>query len=145
MISIEVEYETPEDLPVNNSEIQFYCNTVLTNQGTDDGHATIIFTSDDFLRKMKKKYFNMDVYTDVITFNLEEESESLDGEIYISAQRALENAKKYHVNWKDEILRLVIHGSLHLMGYNDETEEEKEKMTSLENKYISIPMTGIFR
>jgi probable rRNA maturation factor len=145
VISIDVEYETPEDLPVNNSEIQFYCNAVLANQGTDGGHATIIFTSDEFLRKMKKKYFNIDVYTDVITFNLEEMDKPLDGEIYISAQRAGENAKKYGVAWKDEIIRLIIHGSLHLLGYDDRTEDEKEIMTSLENKYISIPFSGIFR
>ena len=145
MISIDVEYETPEDLPVNNSEIQFYCDTVLENQGTASGHVTIIFTSDEFLRKMKKKYFNIDVYTDVITFNLEDSDEPLDGEIYISAQRAEDNAKQFGIDWKDEIIRLVIHGSLHLLGFDDGTDDEKDIMTSLENKYISIPFSGIFR
>lgn len=95
----------------------------------------IITVSDDKIHKLNKEYLNHDYATDVITFTLDDEP--LTGEIYISAETAMNQATDYKVSLQNEILRLVAHGCLHLAGYNDITDEERENMHLLENKYIS--------
>ena len=80
----------------------------------------------------------MDVYTDVITFNLEDEGEPLEGEIYISWDRVKETAQIFEVNVDEELQRMVVHSSLHLVGYEDETLDTKAEMTQLEEKYLSL-------
>ena len=87
---------------------------------------------------LKKQYFNEDVYTDVISFNLEEPGDPIDGEIYISLPRIIDNANQYDSNLNDEFKRIIIHGLLHLVGYNDLTNSDKKQMTSLEDKYIKL-------
>ena len=89
---------------------------------------------DNALRLMKKEYFNQDLYTDVIAFNIEEDP--FEGEIYISHQRVKENAEKYKQSFHRELKRVIIHGALHLCGYDDQTSEEKSVMTSMEENYL---------
>jgi len=86
---------------------------------------------------MKKQYFDMDVFTDVMAFNLEEVGEQLDGEVYISWERIVENAKTLKLAVNNEFKRILIHGVLHLIGFDDQTKKEKTEMTTLENLYIS--------
>jgi rRNA maturation RNase YbeY len=93
---------------------------------------SIIFLTDSKLRKLHKSYLNEDSETDVMTFNLNE-SGAIEGEIYISAQRAEEHAKEYNVPFVQELCRLVIHGCLHLAGYTDQAESERRKMKRKEN------------
>ena len=80
----------------------------------------------------------MDVYTDVITFNLEDEGEPLEGEIYISWDRVKDNALTLNVNVDEELQRMVVHSSLHLVGYEDDTADAKAEMAKLEEKYLSL-------
>jgi rRNA maturation RNase YbeY len=98
---------------------------------------SIIFTNRDFLRRMKKKYFNIDQFTDVIAFNLSEEKKKLDGEIYISIDDVKENAKLFLEQFDNEFKRVVIHGALHLIGYEDSNKEEKKNMRIIEDRYLS--------
>ena len=90
------------------------------------------------LNKLKKNYFNVDQFTDVIAFNLEDENESIDGEIYISIDDVLNNADKYEQSFNLEFKRVLIHGALHLLGFEDNTDEKKSIMTKLENKYMAL-------
>ena len=71
-----------------------------------------------------------------MAFNLEENGQDLDGEIYISWDRILENASKLNQSYQNEFKRVLIHGVLHLIGFDDQTDEDKSQMTSLENLYI---------
>ena len=100
------------------------------------GSVHIIFCADEFLRKMNKEYLNHDYYTDIVTFHYGEKESTLAGELYISIERIRENAVKYKIKTEDEKRRVIIHGLLHLLGFNDENREEKEMMTALENKYL---------
>lgn len=100
-------------------------------------YVNIIFMAKDDLRLMKKEYFGMDVFTDVIAFNLNEPGESIEGEIYLSYDQIVENAREFKVNIQDELLRVLIHGCLHLCGYEDDSQSRKDKMTSLENTYLN--------
>ena len=88
--------------------------------------------------KLKKNYFNADQFTDVIAFNLENENEPIDGEIYISIDDVLDNANKYEQSFNLEFKRVLIHGALHLLGFEDNTNEKKTIMTKLEDQYMSL-------
>ena len=97
-----------------------------------------IFCSDSYLLEINKKYLQHNDYTDVITFDHKESTENIEGDIYISIDRVKENAKKYKENEEKELIRVITHGTLHLIGYKDKTKKEKDIMTQKENKYISL-------
>ena len=138
MITVFVENDIDDDLRISHKRVEQLCISVLTNEGHDSGEVTFIFTDDESLRGLKKQFFDMDVYTDVITFNLEDEGEPLEGEIYISWDRVKENAQTLKVDVDEELQRMVVHSSLHLVGYEDETLDAKAEMTQLEEKYLSL-------
>ena len=100
-------------------------------------NISIIISNDEYLRTLKIKYFNMDIFTDVITFNLSDNDKDLDAEVYISWERVSENAEKYKQDINNEMKRVVIHGCLHLAGLDDSTDKEKEHMRKKEQKYIN--------
>ena len=98
---------------------------------------SIILTNNISLSKLKKKYFNVNQFTDVIAFNLSEEKDCIEGEIYISIDDVKENAKIYSESFENEFKRVIIHGGLHLMGFDDSTEYEKQTMKNLENIFLN--------
>lgn len=89
------------------------------------------------LRQLNKKHLKHDYKTDVITFNYSNVKNNIDGEILISFEDAMLNSKKYKVKYGEEILRLIVHGILHLAGYEDNNKKNKAKMKSMENKLIN--------
>ena len=110
---------------------------ILKDKHVNNAHLSFIFCSDDLLSKLKKEYFGVDQLTDVITFDLSEDAEKfLEAEIYVNLKRANINAKKYDQTFNDEVKRLIIHGLLHLLGFDDKTFDEKLEMEKLENQYL---------
>jgi len=99
---------------------------------------TVNFISNNELLEINKKYLNHDFYTDIITFNYSGNHKLIDGEIFISYENALENAKKYRVKFSDELGRLIIHGILHLTGLNDKSKTEKIFMRKKENELLNM-------
>ena len=98
---------------------------------------SLIFGNDNLLADLKKKFFDLDHYTDVIAFRLNDYDENnVEGEIYISLPRAKENAKKYEQSFQRELGRLIIHGSLHLLGYKDDTKKNELEMKNKEDSYL---------
>lgn len=97
----------------------------------------ISFISGVDIRLINKTYLNHHYTTDIITFNYSDVVKQIDGEIFISIEDALTNSKKFKVTLSDELVRLVIHGILHLLGYNDQTISDKKIMKRLENKLFS--------
>ena len=132
MISINLYNES--DIEVDDDSIRELVALVFSANGHQSAMVDIIITDDNTLRLMKKEYFNQELYTDVIAFNIEEDP--FEGEIYISHQRVKENAEKYKQSFHRELKRVIIHGALHLCGYNDQTSEEKSIMTSMEENYL---------
>lgn len=110
--------------------------SVLSGEDKTAEYVNIIFKSRDDLRLMKKEYFGRSVYTDVIAFNLNDPGEDLEGEIYLSHEQIRDNAVKFSTDPDEELLRVLIHGCLHLCGYEDETPALKDEMTRLENMYL---------
>ena len=101
------------------------------------GELSFVFCSDDYLRKLNIKHLNQDYFTDVITFDYSKDM-SLIGDVFISTERVKENAKLFNVSFNEELFRVIIHGVLHLCGFNDKTKEEKAEMRSKENNFLSL-------
>ena len=97
-----------------------------------------IFCSDSYLHEINIKYLSHDTYTDIITFPYHEEGDEIQSDIFISIDRAKENSKKYNHSLRNEIHRLLVHGILHLIGYDDHSPNEKHQMTKAEDKYLSL-------
>ncbi|MGK0387938.1 MAG: putative rRNA maturation factor [Maribacter sp.] len=98
--------------------------------------VTYIYCSDEYLYNINLTYLNHDTYTDIITFPLS--YSPIESDIFISIDRVKENAKKFAVDFKTELHRVVIHGILHLCGYKDKTDEEQALMTQKENEALTL-------
>ena len=121
-----------------SSEIKNIILSIKNGENKNIQSINLIISNDEHLNELKKQYFNQDYYTDVIAFNLEDEGNSIDGEIYISMDRIIYNANKYNCNLNDELKRIIVHGTLHLIGYDDATKKEKESMAHLEELYMDM-------
>ena len=132
-----MEYDDVEKPDIDKKWICNICENILIENNQPEAAVTIIFSNDSQLQKLKKEYFDEDVLTDTISFNLEEEGESIEGEVYISLERVAENAQTFKQDFIMECKRVIIHGCLHLLGFNDQNPEEKEEMTRLEDHYLS--------
>jgi rRNA maturation RNase YbeY len=103
----------------------------------DISDIEINFVNSKEIMRINKEYLNQNYSTDIITFNYSESQKLLNGEIYISIEDAASNAKKYRVKIKEEIMRLIIHGFLHLLGYDDQSQKDKIVMKKLENQLLN--------
>jgi rRNA maturation RNase YbeY len=99
------------------------------------GSITVIFTSNQKILDINRKYLGHSYYTDVITFS-EAHKDTISGELYISLDQVKINSKKYGSSYGNEVLRVIIHGILHLIGYKDGTEMEKSVMRDKEDHYL---------
>ncbi|MBI72475.1 MAG: rRNA maturation RNase YbeY [Candidatus Marinimicrobia bacterium] len=138
MFDINIINNFNDDISIENKSIQTLIEELLTEHKIPQGSVSIILSNKMLLNKLKMDYFGLNQFTDVITFNLEDENEPLEGEIYISIDDIIENAKIFEVSINEEFKRVLIHGVLHLIGFEDKNKILKDKMTKLENNYMSI-------
>ena len=136
MIDISVEIDPALEGPDQQQSI-IILRSILETELVVDSEINLVFGDDKLLSSLKMEFFNYDHLTDVIAFRLNDyNNEEVEGEIYISLPRAIENAKKYGEPLSKELARLIIHGGLHLLDHRDEGEDEKIRMTELEDKYL---------
>lgn len=114
----------------------FLKNLIITEK-YQIGNISYIFCTDSYLLSINKQFLKHNYFTDIITFDYTE-AKTIKGEIYISIDRIKENAETFKVLFKDELFRVMIHGMLHLIGYDDKTPALKKIMTQKENEYLSL-------
>ncbi len=130
-------FETVDGVPLDkNLIIHFSEKLIKLENPILDGEIKIIFVDNSKIHSLNKEYLNHDYPTDVISFPIEEQQNFLEGEIYISLNKAFENAKSYKVSLNEEIWRLIIHGLLHFLGFDDKNEKQRELMTKKVNFYL---------
>lgn len=106
-------------------------------EGYKPGEILISFYSDEFVHELNLEFLNHNTLTDIITFDYSVEK-FISGEIYISVDRVRENAINFDQDFPFELKRIIIHGILHLVGYNDKTPEQKMQMSAKEDYYLSL-------
>ena len=110
---------------------------VASSEAKKIGDVSVIFCSDNYLLDVNIKYLGHDYYTDIITFDYCEGS-VLSGDLFISVDSVRENASFYNVPFDEELNRVIVHGLLHLIGYDDHTPDDIATMRSKENYYLSL-------
>lgn len=134
--NLEIFYEDIQPLKLHKSTAKKYIKTLINSELKQMGEIVVILCSDYYLLEMNKQYLNHDYFTDIITFDYVE-NDIISGDLFISLDRVIENAKEFKTEAKRELYRVIFHGILHLVGYNDKTDEEKAIMKEKENKYLS--------
>ena len=122
---------------INKRKIHLLVNRLTKELNFNISNLEINFISNDAIQKINKKYLDHDSTTDIITFNYSSDLKNIDGEIIISIDDAKINSRKFKVSFYEEIARLVIHGILHLLGYDDQITNDKKVMKRMENKLLS--------
>ena len=110
---------------VSESEIRRICD------------INIIFCSDNYILNVNQQYLQHDYFTDIITFDYCE-GDRLSGDLFISVDTVRENAIEYGTEFSEELHRVIVHGILHLIGYDDHTDEDVAMMRKKENYYLSL-------
>ena len=112
----------------------------VSNHGKKVGELAFVFCSDEKILEINQNFLQHDYYTDIITFDYSE-GEVISGDIFISVERVLENAASHQVDYNTELLRVISHGVLHLIGFQDKEEKKKVEMTRNEDLCMSLFFT----
>ncbi len=128
-----IDFNLPNELNTSS-----WILNAITSEGKTLGEVAYIFCSDDYLHKINLEQLNHDTYTDIITFNYCE-GDLISSDIFISIDRVKENALTYKVDFFNELHRVIIHGILHLIGYDDKSESDQVVMREKEDFYLSLP------
>lgn len=134
----QVEIENPYrfDLPNNEALVNGVKQIIRKEKNQDAYSISIVFVDNPFIIRLNKRYFDKSTPTDVISFNYQEQR--LEGEIYISVEQAASQAHQYDCTLEEELCRLIVHGTLHLLNYTDNSAQDEEKMSELEDKYLNL-------
>ena len=135
-MNIDFVYNTDFKLD-NENELRLWITTYCRSQKFSIDTLIFAFFSKQDIKSLNIKYLSHNYYTDVISFD-DSDNDNLSGNIAISPDVVSENAKNYSVNFNEEIKRVMIHGVLHFMGYNDANEEEIKSMRNKEDEALKM-------
>lgn len=121
----------------DQKNVQEWILNAVKQEGMSIGEISYIFCSDNYLHKINMKHLQHDTFTDIITFDYSVDN-IINSDIFISIDRVKENAMTFGVAFNNELSRVIIHGILHLLGYKDKSDPEKEIMRSKEDFYLSL-------
>lgn len=131
--SEEVKYTVKNKILIRN-----WINDTIIAEGYQLEELNFILCSDEYLLAMNQQYLKHDTYTDVITFDNSEGLKTILGDIFISIERIQENARQFKTTTQQELCRVMIHGTLHLLGYPDKGKAAKTLMTQKEDQYLAL-------
>lgn len=135
MVSFQAEgVEIPK---IDINKISKWLNEVASQYNKRIGDLVYCFCSDDEILRTNREFLNHDYYTDIITFDYSI-GDKVGADILISLDTVKSNAKLFDVSFQDELMRVIVHGLLHLCGLKDKTQQERELMESAENKALAL-------
>lgn len=134
---VEIFFEETEILDLDPEFFVLWLTKVVNVYDRKLGDVNLIFCSDDYLLEVNKEHLKHDYYTDIVTFNYNE-GDSVSGDLFISVDRVKDNASTLGEDFNNELNRVVVHGVLHLIGFNDKTEDESARMRIEESACLSL-------
>ena len=140
MNSISFHNESVNNKTPSKRLLKAWIKEFVSNHGKKVGELAFVFCSDEKILEVNQNFLQHDYYTDIITFDYSE-GEVISGDIFISVERVLENAASHQVDYNTELLRVLSHGVLHLIGFQDKEEEKKIEMTRNEDLCMSLFFT----
>ncbi|MBO6524289.1 MAG: rRNA maturation RNase YbeY [Balneolaceae bacterium] len=128
------------ELPFKESEAAFLLDVIREHQSCNYSFVEVVFVDEKEIVRINKEFLGRDYVTDIISFRYDEDTTNMEieGTLYCCTSRIQEQAKEYCDSEKQEFLRIIVHGLIHLIGYDDQTPEEKAEMTRLENHYLKM-------
>jgi rRNA maturation RNase YbeY len=120
----------------NRKTLKLFIQKLFKQEKMNLEQLDYIFCTDEFLLQMNQQYLKHNYFTDIITFNLSENTKAVVGEIYISIDRVKENAIQFNTSYVQELHRVLFHGALHLCGYKDKSKKDQVLMRQKENFYL---------
>ncbi|TDE08859.1 rRNA maturation RNase YbeY [Dyadobacter psychrotolerans] len=129
----EIDFKVPQSLKTSK-----WLKNISLSEGYKLGDLNYIFCSDDYLLEINKQYLEHDYYTDIITFDNSEEEGKLEGDIYVSIDRVKDNAINIGVSFDIELRRVLVHGLLHLIGFEDSDDDLKQQMRAKEDECLLL-------
>lgn len=121
----------------NQSSVATWLCNVCESENKELDEVSIIFCSDDYLLTMNNEYLQHDYYTDIITFDYCVDNQVV-GDLFVSVDRVTDNAKLNQVSFDNELLRVMVHGILHLIGFKDKSDEDSKLMRLKEDEYLNL-------
>ncbi|MEM8939038.1 MAG: rRNA maturation RNase YbeY [Bacteroidota bacterium] len=125
-------------VPENSEQLKYWIIQIATDHHHLIRNLNYIFCSDQYLLNINKKYLNHEYFTDVITFNHSTRNKMIEGDIFISIDRVKENSNTLKTSFQQELYRVIIHGLLHLIGYDDKNDLDKKQMRKKEDACLSL-------
>lgn len=131
--------ESKINLPLKGKKILLkkFIQNLAKKENKKIENISLIFVTNKKIRELNKRFLNKDYNTDVIAFYYNSPNEPISGDIFISVSQVKKNAKKYNETFQNELLRIIIHGCLHLFGYKDYTDSERKIMTEKQENYLN--------
>lgn len=137
---IQVFNQTDHSIPLEKSIFKDLALSISDKEMGSFRFIEVVYVDEELIVRINKEYLDHDYVTDIITFRYDESEEKndIEGTIFCCAPRIVEQAEEFNESTEREFLRVYIHGLLHLMGYNDQTEEDKKQMRTKEDEYIDL-------
>ena len=134
--------DTKFNISGSKRDVSAWVRAAVAEEGFKVGEINVIFCSDPYLLEINRHYLHHDYFTDIITFDYCENG-VLSGDLFISVDTVKGNSEEYQVMFHVELLRVIIHGVMHLAGYKDKTDPDAAKMRERENHYLAKAPAGL--
>lgn len=134
---MEISLTNEQDLlPIDSDRLTAIARTILADAGRERGMLSLAVVDDATIRPLNAQFLNHDYATDVLSFNLADNGEHLEGEVIVSAETAIANADEFGWSPTSELTLYIVHGVLHLVGYRDKSDADVKEMRAAERRYL---------
>ena len=136
-LKIEI-YNINRKFIIDPNRVKKFARLIFKNEKHERVDVNVVFVDNDYIIELNKTYLNSSEATDVLSFSLGHDAATIEGEIYINLDVVTQNTDIYDVTFEQEVLRMVAHGILHLLDYDDCDDESRKTMSSKEDYYLSM-------